>query len=241
MDLLVSVANASEATAAFSGGADIIDAKNPRRGALGPVSLRALRQIHAAIGGARRLSAALGDIADEETLDTRARAFFSAGAQFIKIGLAGVTDARQAAALLARAVGAAHDVRHGHVIAVAYADADRVQSLNREALLEAAARAGAAGMLLDTADKNGAGLLGLLSPLALATWVTQVHSAGLIAAAAGKLKADDLHVVRDCGADIAGVRGAACDGGRTGRVTTANVRALCAHRDCVVTAIEAPT
>jgi uncharacterized protein (UPF0264 family) len=40
------------------------------------------------------------------------------------------------------------------------------------------------------------------------------------------LQADDLGFVRDAGADIAGVRGAACEGGRTGRVTADKVRAL---------------
>ena len=38
MKLLVSVSNADEAFAAVEGGADIIDAKDPSRGALGPVS-----------------------------------------------------------------------------------------------------------------------------------------------------------------------------------------------------------
>ena len=43
---------------------------------------------------------------------------------------------------------------------------------------------------------------------------------------AGKLAAPELPFVRDAGADIAGVRGAACDGGRTGHVTAARVRLL---------------
>jgi hypothetical protein len=45
-------------------------------------------------------------------------------------------------------------------------------------------------------------------------------------ALAGKLQADDLAFVRDAGADIAGVRGAACDGARTGRVSAEKVRQL---------------
>ena len=40
-------------------------------------------------------------------------------------------------------------------------------------------------------------------------------------ALAGKLMTDDLAFVRDAGADIAGVRGAACEGGRIGRVSPA--------------------
>src|SRR5262249_54763309 len=163
------VADANEATAALSGGADIIDAKDPRRGALGPVSLRALREIQTAIASTRPLSAALGDAADENALAGRARRFLAAGAQVVKIGLAGVTDAPRATALIARAVLAAHETNDGRVIAVAYADADRVLSLDRDALVEAAAHAGAAGVLLDTAHKSGPGLLPLLSQRALTT------------------------------------------------------------------------
>ena len=36
----------------------------------------------------------------------------------------------------------------------------------------------------------------------------------------------DLAMVCECGADIAGVRGAACEGGRSGRVTADRVRLL---------------
>src|SRR5947209_4261654 len=61
--------------------------------------------------------------------------------------------------------------------------------------------------------------------------VAVAHAAGLFVALAGKLTADDLPFVRNAGADIAGVRGAACDGGRTGRVAADRVdllrRALC--------------
>ena len=54
---------------------------------------------------------------------------------------------------------------------------------------------------------------------------------------AASLATADLPFVRDAGADIAGVRGAACDGGRTGRVAADRVRllrqALCGSSDVV--------
>src|SRR5260370_538729 len=53
MQLLVSVANGAEASAALAGGADIVDAKNPGAGALGAVSHDALTDIHRAVAGAR--------------------------------------------------------------------------------------------------------------------------------------------------------------------------------------------
>src|SRR6266436_521775 len=57
MQLLISVAGPADARAALLGGADVIDAKDPRHGALGPVTLHRLAAIRAAVGGARPLSA----------------------------------------------------------------------------------------------------------------------------------------------------------------------------------------
>jgi uncharacterized protein (UPF0264 family) len=59
--------------------------------------------------------------------------------------------------------------------------------------------------------------------------VAEAHAAGLQVALAGALRAEDLPVVQAAGADIAGVRSAACrDGLRSGPLDPARVRALCA-------------
>jgi len=225
MQLLVSVMSAAEASAALAGGADVIDAKDPRRGALGAVSPEALRQIRAAVDDGRLVSAALGDADDEATIERDARAFTAAGAALVKIGFAGVTDIARIRALTAAAVRGA-DAGNGGVVAVAYADAVHAASLAPGALADVAARAGAAGLLIDTAEKGGAGLRALVAQQVLAEWVADAQAAGLIVAVAGQLTADDLPFASDAGAAIAGVRGAACDGGRTGRVSADRVRML---------------
>jgi (5-formylfuran-3-yl)methyl phosphate synthase len=226
MRLLVSVATAAEAAAALAGGADIIDAKDPRQGALGAVSMTALRGIRTVVGGRCPLSAALGDATDELAIEQLARAFTASGARFVKVGFAGSADSAQVAALTARAVFGAGVVPDGGVIAVAYADANGAPGSGGERILDAAADAGAVGILIDTSDKDGPGLRGLVAPAALTAWVARAHRAGLIAAVAGKLTKDDLLFARDAGADIAGVRGAACEAGRTGRVSAEKVREL---------------
>ena len=236
MRLLVSVASAAEASAALAGGADVIDAKDPLAGALGAVSIEVLREIHAAVAGRRPVTAALGDAADEKSIERAARAFADAGAVLVKVGFAGIASTGRVTALIAAAVDGARAGSDGNsgVVAVAYADADRAATLAPSALVEVAARAGATGLLLDTADKSGPGLRELVTPNALAAWVAVAHGTGLLVALAGKLTADDLTYVRNAGADIAGVRGAACNGGRTGRVTADKVRllrALCAPPD----------
>jgi uncharacterized protein (UPF0264 family) len=100
MRLLVSVRNAIEASAALAGGADIIDAKEPTAGALGAVDIATFRNIHAAVGLARPISAALGDADEEDSLERQASAFTSAGAEFVKVGLSGIAAPRRARSLL---------------------------------------------------------------------------------------------------------------------------------------------
>jgi uncharacterized protein (UPF0264 family) len=226
--LLVSVANAAEASAALAGGADLIDAKDPLSGALGAVSADVLRDIHAASAGARPVTAALGDAEDEAAIEDAARVFAAVGASFVKVGFAGIASAERVAMLTAAAVRGARAAGDGTcgVVAVAYADADRAARLAPAALVEVAARVGATGVLLDTADKHGPGLRALVSARALAAWVGAAHETALLVALAGKLTADDLPFMRDAGADIAGVRGAACEGGRSGRVSAERVRML---------------
>jgi uncharacterized protein (UPF0264 family) len=228
MRLLVSVASATEALAALAGGADVIDAKNPLAGALGAVPIGVLAGIRAAVRGSHLVTAAIGDAADEAAVEMTAHAFAVAGAALVKVGFAGIPDAARIAALTAAAQRGveAGSAGQGGVIIVAYADADRTASLAPAVLVEVAARTGARGVLLDTADKRGPGLCGLVAPDALAAWVADAHEMGLLVALAGKLTADDLPWVRDAGADIAGVRGAACEGGRTGRVSAERVRDL---------------
>jgi (5-formylfuran-3-yl)methyl phosphate synthase len=223
MFLLVSVANPADAAAALAGGADLIDAKDPAAGALGAVTPEMLREIQATVAGARPVTAALGDAADEDEVERAAREFAAAGALFVKVGFAGIGNPARAVALAAAAVRGAGS---RGVVAVAYADAGRAGSLSPAALLDVAARADARGLLLDTADKTGPGLCALQSPLALARLVADAHAAGLFVAMAGKLEEGDLRVVRDTGADIAGVRGAACLGGRTGVTSAERVRRL---------------
>jgi hypothetical protein len=65
MQLLVSVRSAEEVGPAFAGGADIVDAKEPARGSLGPVDLFVLREINAKVPPCIPLSVALGDFQDE--------------------------------------------------------------------------------------------------------------------------------------------------------------------------------
>ena len=90
MRLLVSVSNPLEALAAIEGGADIIDAKDPQRGPLGPVTAEMLIRISDACRERAPLTAALGDASLEPDVAAFAARFASAGADLVKLGFAGM-------------------------------------------------------------------------------------------------------------------------------------------------------
>jgi (5-formylfuran-3-yl)methyl phosphate synthase len=227
MQLLVSVSSAGEARSAVAGGADIVDAKDPSTGALGPVSLDAFISIRAAVDPSRLVTAALGDAGDGARLEALARGYVARGAGLVKAGFAGIADPARVAEIIARVQTACAEADEtAGVVAVAYADTVGGASIDAAELVAIAASVGARGVLIDTADKRGPGLMGLWSVDVLASWVAQAHARGLVAAVAGKLAAQDLAAVCDAGADIAGVRGAACEGGRNGVISAERVGAL---------------
>jgi uncharacterized protein (UPF0264 family) len=233
MRLLVSVIDAAEARLAVAGGVDIVDVKNPAEGALGAPAPGVLAAVRDALPAELALSAALGDLPClPGTAALAALGAARSGAAYVKLGLWGAATQADAVAVLR----AAREAVEGEaaVVAVAYADADRVASrpLAPRDLVAVARQAGASGCLVDTAIKDGTGLLQWLDAGALADLVAEGHDAGLEVALAGELRADDLPAIRATGADIAGVRSAACrDGRRTAALDAARIaslRAMCA-------------
>ncbi|MGH7702501.1 MAG: (5-formylfuran-3-yl)methyl phosphate synthase [Gemmatimonadales bacterium] len=227
MYLLVSVTNASEAVAALAGGAEILDAKDPKAGPIGAIGAAALRDLCRLVPPAVPLSAALGDIRSPEDLRRSLQTVRGVALAFVKLGFCGVEAPAQAATFLAATVEAVSTWPDPPaVVAVAYADWQRARAVEPRALLAEAVQAGAHGVLLDTAVKDGVGLLELWEETRLGDWIGEAHAGGLFAALGGGLTRADLEKVQELGADIAGVRGAACEGGRTGRVSTQRVSAL---------------
>jgi uncharacterized protein (UPF0264 family) len=240
MRLLVSAARAEDAAAALEGGANVVDAKDPGAGAIGPVSPATFGDIVAAVAGARPVTAALGDADEATALEQRACTFARLGASLVKVGFHGIASLRLAHALAASAVrGARRGNPAAGVVLVAYADFFP-QAVTPATLLEVASTAGAAGVLLDTADKSGPRLTELATLAWLTDWVGLAHDRALSAALAGRLRAEDLPIVRRSGADVAGVRGAACEGGRGGRISVARVRALRRACDAAIELVAQP-
>src|SRR2546422_6059884 len=148
MRLLVSVADPSEARAALEGGADVIDAKQPRRGALGPVRPDVLAAIRQVVGAARQVSAALGDARDEAAIERAAGVAAGLGVAFVKVGFAGVVTGQRARRLATAARRGAGD---SGLVLVGYADWRRADRLAPERLVAVAATAAGAGLPLRNA------------------------------------------------------------------------------------------
>ncbi len=228
MRLLVSVVSAVEAQRALAGGADIIDVKDPREGALGAPAPRVLSEVVAAVGAAAPVSVALGDLPDlPHTAALAARGAVACGASFVKVGLRGVRDLDGAVAVMSAVRDAVGD--RVRVIAVAYADAGALDppALAPALLPALVERTGIAGALVDTFVKDGRGLYGWLSEPEVSDLIARTRRAHGTFAVAGQLRLEDL---RRVDADIVGVRSCVCrEGDRSGELDSDLVAAAVAE------------
>jgi uncharacterized protein (UPF0264 family) len=229
MRLLVSVRSAGEVAAAVAGGADIVDAKEPTAGSLGPVSGRVLREIARRVPAGVPLSIALGEPKNLVGLEATRAALHgldpTRSQVYVKVGLSAAGDG--AGACLAALVElASRTATRPSVIAVAYADYVAAGAPAPETVMRLAADTGADGVLLDTWGKDGRDLFHHLAEPALRAWIEQARAAGLLVALAGSLSIEGVRAVAELPADIVGVRGAACIGGRAGAVSEGLVAGL---------------
>lgn len=228
MRVLVSVANLDDARAALAGGADIVDAKAPSAGALGAVAPGVLAAIAGVVAGRRPLSAALGDAADA-SVAAAAIGAAAAGADYVKLAFAGHPAPPDLVALLTHVRRSLDRAGHEQCALVAAAYADRSGAGDGPAppaVIDAAAAAGSDGVLVDTADKARGSLLDVADPVTIGGWIRHAHARGLWLALAGRLTSRDLPRLAALGADLVGVRGAVCTGGREGAVSADLVRQL---------------
>jgi (5-formylfuran-3-yl)methyl phosphate synthase len=206
---LVSVRNAREARLALDGGADIIDVKEPREGALGAVELTETAAIMRLVAGRRPVSATIGDCSPDEAAERVLRTAIT-GVDYVKVGLFGDPSAP---AMDALERCASDGIR---IIAVMFADRAPDWSA-----IEPLAGCGFRGVMLDTADKAGGGLRRYLSLGGLAAFLAEARRHGLLAGLAGSLREEDARALLPLRPDVMGFRGALCGGGRRGEMLDA--------------------
>jgi (5-formylfuran-3-yl)methyl phosphate synthase len=233
--LLVSVRSVAEALSALRGGADVIDIKDPSRGPLGMASSGTITAICDAVAGRRPVSAALGELNDWQqgpALDARL--------SYVKIALA-----EAPADWRCRLQAVRQQVHPLPLIVTAYADACRCNAPSAADVLRWTIESslvadGAsshrllptgpgyiAGLLIDTAVKDGCGLLHWLTQGQLRMIVSRARQANLLIALAGSLHGTSFATAVDLEPDLVAVRGAACVGNsRMQAVDAGRVEAL---------------
>ena len=237
MLLLVSPADVEEARdcAKAAQFLDIVDVKKPDEGSLGANFPWVIREIRDAVPAGKPVSATVGDVPYKPgTVAQAALGATVSGATYIKVGLYGCTTPDQAITVMQAVVRAVKDYRpDAFVVASGYADAHRIGCVNPLALPDIAHRSGCDAAMLDTAIKDGTRLFDHVPPELCAEFVRRAHDAGLIAALAGSVRADDLGTLTGIGTDIVGVRGAVCERGdrTTGRIQPHLVAAFRAEMD----------
>jgi hypothetical protein len=219
--LLISVRNTIEAENALEGGADLIDIKEPDNGSLGAADVSIGPEIASVVAGRRPLSAALGELLDEEKGIPRA------GLSFAKWGLGGCANRLDWPDLLrARASAARRQNPQCRPVGVAYADWGRAKAPPPLVVCRESSSIGCAVFLIDTFVKDGSSLVDWLALDQLSEFqeMCKKHAMGL--ALAGGIGFDSLETILKLQPDWIAVRGAACLDGRQGSVCPNRVREL---------------
>jgi uncharacterized protein (UPF0264 family) len=224
MRMLVSVRSVDEALDAAEGGADFIDLKEPRDGALGGLPLATIRAVVEALR--QRLprlpiSATIGDLpmhAVAPILDC-VEAVGACGVDYVKVGIerdggaAGVIDALAACGR--------------PVVPVFIADRGLDDALvARACAARSLSKCAFPAIMVDTADKQAGSLLDVLSTEALQRFIDAVRGAGALVGVAGALRASDIETLAAWRPDFAGFRSAVCGGDRASRLDADRVHAL---------------
>ncbi len=197
--MLASVVNAAEADVVLRLGADVIDLKDPGRGALGAMPLETARDAIRSVAKRRETSATLGDPPyHEEALLSRARMLAALGAGYLKLAVDGPTleSLRDALKLSAREIA---------LVGILFADEEP-----DFACLPALAALGFKGAMLDTRDKTRGRLLAHLDVARLEDFCSQCRELGLASGLAGSLEAPDVPRLLLVRPDVLGFRGALC-------------------------------
>lgn len=218
--LLASIADLGEMEAAREGGADIVDLKDPTRGALGawaPDRLEAAVALWRSWDASRPdLSATIGDQPMRpDAVLAAAQRTAETGVPLVKVGF---TAGRGAAGCIAALAPIARRTR---LVAVLFADQDPDL-----ALIDRAADAGFFAAMLDTADKKAGSLTSHMDQERLAAFLARARGRRLVTGLAGSLSRADIAALAAFRPDYLGFRGALCRAGRESGLDPAAMAAI---------------
>ncbi|WP_446811802.1 (5-formylfuran-3-yl)methyl phosphate synthase [Methylomonas sp. 2BW1-5-20] len=199
--MLASVNSLAEALLVEAAAVDIIDLKQPARGALGALDVVTVAEILRNLQPGSCVSATIGDLPMLPDLVLPAvQAMAATGVNYVKIGFFPGGD-WQACIDRLQAV-AAQGVA---LVAVLFAD-----TRPDFAIVETLYKAGFRGVMLDTADKQCGPLTQLMTLDELQSFVERVNGLELLSGLAGSLRAEDVARLLPLAPDYLGFRGALC-------------------------------
>lgn len=220
MKLLVSPINLEEAKAAYNGGADFIDVKNPKEGSLGANFPWVIRSVKEAMDPKTPVSATIGDMNYKPgTASLAALGAAVAGADYIKVGLYDIQTTEQAIDMVEHVVRSVKDYDPNKKVVISgYADYKRINSIPLRELPSVCADYGADVAMMDTGIKDGRSTFEFMTNEELSQFVESARDLGLVSAIAGNIKFEDIESINQIGPDIIGIRGCVCGGDRNSTI-----------------------
>ncbi len=220
MRMLVSVRSVAEARVAAQGGADFIDLKEPRDGALGGLPIATIAALVPALreqGRRLPLSATIGDLPMSQLAAILAQvdAVAACGVDYVKVGIERAAEAQAVLDALAAT---------GHAIVPVFI-VDRGLDF---AQVGHACKLKFPALMVDTADKLAGSLFDVLQDAELSRFVSGVRASGGLGGLAGALRRPHIAALRKLGPDFAGFRSAVCAGDRGGELDPERLRELAA-------------
>ena len=215
--MLASVTNPAEAEAVWVGGADIIDLKDPAKGALGALDADVVAGIVRSVGKRKPVSAAAGASLGAPAAAVDAVAAIAAtGVDYVKVGF----SPDKAGADCVRALGP--HASNTKLVGVLFADC--APDLGMLALM---AKNGFTGAMLDTAKKGAGRLLDHMDVAALDRFIDRCRENGLTSGLAGSLEPPDVPRLLPLQPNYLGFRGSLCQGrAREAAIDAASVRMI---------------
>ena len=200
---LASVQSLEEAKALEQTLPDILDLKDPASGALGALPLSVVSAVVDWIEGRCETSATVGDLVMKpEVISPALKAMAETGVDYVKVGL----FAEPAIESCLRGLRETLSALNIPVIAVIFAD--QTQDIS---LVASIRQAGFSGVMVDTASKNGQGLLAHWNEMQLSEFIRAADEQELLCGLAGALAIEDIDRLEALGADYLGFRSALCD------------------------------
>ena len=198
---LASVSSMEEAQLVRSLGADVIDLKDPARGALGALDEDSVRAIASLPDKNTMLSATVGDLpAYAAELESAVIGMHACGVDIVKVGVFDRTISPFMLSVLDRLAG-----RGISIVLVFFAEL-YPPDINFQRLR----RGGITGVMLDTCEKANGSLRDKLDDGTLAEFVRKARRAGLLTGLAGSLTREDIPPLLCINPDYLGFRGALC-------------------------------